>query len=236
MRVSTLASWYCSDASAVRLRRGFRPLLLGAVVVPMISPASEVWTLLFDDLSSVIFRQPTPMYQKVLLVGVLSVWLKRCVVSSSYSDVVLPTVLLLVVRLAHDRSLGLLPAMVCCIQRGLRALTEVFCRSPTTKRGKETILPRDGLNPRIGLPYNYLMAWFSLHCPAIIQAGEEPPEGVRVAHLCRFEGSSWSRIYEATVRKLLCRYDVYGLFQCFPYIRDAGYGEEFKDVGTIRHR
>ena len=58
-RVSTLASWYCCDATAVRLRRGFRPLLLGVVVVAIISPASEVWTLIFDDLSSVIFRQPT---------------------------------------------------------------------------------------------------------------------------------------------------------------------------------
>jgi len=33
------------------------------------------------------------------------------------------------------------------------------------------------------------------------------------------------------VRKLLYRYDVYSLFHCFPYIRDAGYSEEFKDVG-----
>ena len=32
-----------------------------------------------------------------------------------------------------------LPAMVCCIQRGLRALTEAFCRPPTTKREKGTI-------------------------------------------------------------------------------------------------
>jgi len=46
------------------------------------------------------------------------------------------------------------------------------------KRGKGTILPRDGPNPRIGLPYTYLMGWFALHYPSIIQAGEEPPEGV----------------------------------------------------------
>jgi len=75
------------------------------------------------------------------------------------------------------------------------------------------------------------MAWFALHCPAIIQAGEEPPEGVRMELLRRFEGSSWSRTYFAVVRKLLCRYDIYSLFQCFSYIRDEGYGEEFKDVG-----
>ena len=35
----------------------------------------------------------------------------------------------------------------------------------------------------------------------------------------------------AAIRKLLCRHDVYSLFLCFPYIHDAGYGEEFKDVG-----
>jgi len=37
--------------------------------------------------------------------------------------------------------------------------------------------------------------------------------------------------FVAAVRKLLCLYNVYSLFRCFSYIRDAGYGEEFKDVG-----
>ena len=37
--------------------------------------------------------------------------------------------------------------------------------------------------------------------------------------------------YVAAVRKLLCRYDVYSLFRYFPYIRNAGYSEEFKEVG-----
>ena len=59
MRVSTLASWYCSDATAVMLRRGFQPSCLGVEVVAMISPVSGVWTLLSDDLSSVIFGQST---------------------------------------------------------------------------------------------------------------------------------------------------------------------------------
>ena len=126
------------------------------------------------------------MSQKALLADFLSVWLKRCVVPSPSGDVILPTVLLSAVRLVHGRSLGLLPAMVCCIQRGLRALTEAFCRPPTTKRGKGTILPRDGPNPRIGLPYTYLMGWFALYYPSIIQAGEEPPEGVRMTLLRRF--------------------------------------------------
>ena len=120
---------------------------------------------------------------------------------------------------------------MCCIHRGLRALTEAFCRPPVTKRGKGTVLPRDGPNRKVVLPYTYLMAWFILHYPAIIQPGEEPLEGVRIVHLRRFEGSSRERIYVIAVRRLLCRHDVYSLFRCFPYIRDVGYGEEFKDAG-----
>jgi len=139
-----------------------------------------------DILKSFHHQARRPMSQKALLAGFLLVWLKRCVVPSPSSDAIFLTVLLPAIRLVHGRSLGLLPVMVCCIQRGLCALTEAFCRSPTTKRGKGTILPRDGPNPRIGLPYTYLMAWFALHCPAIIQAREELPEGVRMALNRRF--------------------------------------------------
>jgi len=65
-RVSTLASSYCSDAemqkalrlgTAVMLRRGFQALYLGTALVAMISLAPGIWTLLSDDLSSVIFGQ-----------------------------------------------------------------------------------------------------------------------------------------------------------------------------------
>ena len=135
---------------------------------------------------------------------------------SPSGDVIHPTVLLSAVRLVHGRSLGLLPAMVCCIQRGLRALTEAFCRPPTIKRGKGTILPRDRPNPRIGLPYTYLMAWFALHCPSIIQASEEPPEGVRMALLRRFEGCSWSRTYVAAVRNCCAVMTSTAFFGTFP--------------------
>ena len=44
----------CSD-----VERGFQLSRLGALLMTMISLASGVWILLFDDLSSVIFRQPT---------------------------------------------------------------------------------------------------------------------------------------------------------------------------------
>ena len=51
--------------AAVTLRRGFRPSRLSAALIAMISPASGVWTLLFDDLSLVIFRQPTELLPKI---------------------------------------------------------------------------------------------------------------------------------------------------------------------------
>ena len=38
----------------------------------------------------------------------------------------------------------------------------------------------------------------------------------------------------AEARKLVRRYDVYGLFRCFPRIPGAGYDEEFRDAGEGR--
>jgi len=174
------------------------------------------------------------MSQKALLVGFLLVWLKKYVVPSPLHDGSLSWVLLPVVQFIHGKPLGLLPAMVCGIQRDVRALMEAFCRPPATKRGKGQILPHDGPNPRMEMPYIYLMAWFVLHCFAIIQPGEEPPEGVHFAHLCRFEGSQWLRTYIAGMRKLIRRYDAYSLYRCFPSIPGAGYGEEFFNIGDGR--
>ena len=61
-----------------------------------------------DILRSFNHQARQPMSRKALLAEFLSVWLKRCVVSSPSSDVVLPTVLLPAIRLIHGRSLGLL--------------------------------------------------------------------------------------------------------------------------------
>ena len=47
----------CVLVIVVMLRRGFQPSCLGDALVVMIRLASEVWTLLSDDLSSVIFGQ-----------------------------------------------------------------------------------------------------------------------------------------------------------------------------------
>ena len=56
-----------------------------------------------------------PMSRKALLVGFLSVWLKKYVVPSPPRDGILSWVLFPTVQLAHGKPLGLLPVMVCCI-------------------------------------------------------------------------------------------------------------------------
>ena len=80
--------------------------------------------------------------------------------------------------------------MICRIQSGFRALMEQFCVKTTVKRAKkELVFPGDSPSPRVEIPYAYLMVWFTLHCPILIQLGEEPPEGECHAHLRCFENS-----------------------------------------------
>ena len=71
------------------------------------------------------------------------------------ADVVYPAVLL-----AHGKSLGLLPAMVGCLQSGLRLLTTQFCNvEPVVDEYGEDVLDRNGEpkkttpKPRVELPY-----------------------------------------------------------------------------------
>ena len=63
-RVSTHAP-RCRNAAG--LRRGFRPTRLGAAELAETSSASGVWDSAFDDLSLMIFRQPTEPPLKFLI-------------------------------------------------------------------------------------------------------------------------------------------------------------------------
>ena len=108
------------------------------------------------------------MSRKALLASFLSVWQKKCVVLSPLHDGILSWVFFPVVQLAHGKSIELLPAMVCCIQGDLWALTEAFCRPSAIKSGKGQVQPHDEPCPRVELPYTNLVVWFTLHCPAIL--------------------------------------------------------------------
>lgn len=110
-------------------------------------------------LHSFHFQAQYPVSQKALLVGYLTLWLKKCVVPSWPRDGISPVVLLPAVQLAFGKPLGLLPAMVCSIQHDLRKLTYNFCQKETVSRGGEQVeMPKGGPSPRVELPYTYLMA------------------------------------------------------------------------------
>ena len=54
-------------------------------------------------------------------------WLKKCVGPTLPHEAITINVVYPAILLAHGRPLGLLPAMVSCIQSGLRVLTTQFC-------------------------------------------------------------------------------------------------------------
>lgn len=81
----------------------------------------------------------------------IALWFKRCVIPSLLRECITIRVLYSAVQLVYGCPLGLLLAMVCRIQHGLRLLTEAFLSEPKP-------------NPRVDLPYTYLMAWFIFHC------------------------------------------------------------------------
>jgi len=45
-------------------------------------------------------------------------------------------------------------------------------------------------NPRVELPYTYLMAWYVVHCPSLMMA-VSPSEGF-IFFVQKLENSSWS--------------------------------------------
>ena len=121
-----------------------------------------------DKIKSFHYQAKHHISRKTLLVGFLSVWLKKCIVPSPPHDGSLSWVIVLAVQLAHSKFLGLFPVMICCILRGLQALMGAFCRPSATKSGKGKVLPRDGPCLRVEMPYTYLKAWFALHSFTII--------------------------------------------------------------------
>jgi len=102
-------------------------------------------------------------------------WLKRCVVPTLPHEVIIADVVYPAVLLAYEKSIVLLPAMVAGIQSGLRALVKSLCQveAIVDSEGRPVVdseeRPRVKTpNPRIELPYTYLMAWYVMHCPSLM--------------------------------------------------------------------
>lgn len=71
------------------------------------------------------YQEATSMYDKIVLVGLLMLWLKRCVIPTPREAVAIE-VIYPVVRLTSGHPLSLLSSMVCRLQSGLRELVK-FC-------------------------------------------------------------------------------------------------------------
>ena len=118
------------------------------------------------------------------------------------ADVVYPAVLL-----AYGKSITLLLAMVVGIQSGLRALVKSLCQveAIVDSEGRPEIdsegRPRVKTpNPRIELPYTYLMAWYVMHCPSLMTV--VPLSAGFVPFVQKLENSSWSNYYMFYVRNV----------------------------------
>ena len=104
-------------------------------------------------------------------------WLKRCVVPMLPHEVIIANVVYPAVLLAHGKSIALLSAMIARIQSGLHALAKSFCRvkavvdaegNPVTDSNSRPLVKTP--NPRVELPYMYLMAWYVMLCPTLMMA------------------------------------------------------------------
>lgn len=94
-----------------------------------------------------------PLSRRAWLAGFLSIWLKKFIIPTG--DVVVVGAILPSVRLAHGVRVALLPTIIANIQSGLRQVAAAFLESPT-----KTL--------RVKLVYTYLVAWYVLHCPTLM--------------------------------------------------------------------
>ena len=69
-------------------------------------------------------------------------------------------------------------------------------------------------NPRIELPYTYLMAWYVLYCPPLMTA--VPSSVGFVPFMQKLENSSWTHYYMFFIRKSILNILNYQLDRCFP--------------------
>jgi hypothetical protein len=172
----------------------------------------------------------TPISDRALLAGFLMLWLKRCVVPTTPHEAISIEVVYPAVMLAYGRPLGLLPAMVGCLQSGLRVLTTSFCNTTATDEVDEDgTAIRKVASPRVELPYTYLVAWFVLHCPTLMTSPHPVSDEGFIPFVQRLENSSWNAGYMGAIRKIVQSSMNYQIYRCFPEM-DSQYGDQHADI------
>ena len=140
-----------------------------------------------------------PMSNHALLAGFLMLWLKRCVIPSPPHDAIAGEVVYPAVLLAFGVRLALLPAMVADIQAGLR-------------QWGQSLMNREK-DPRIDMPYTYLVAWYVMHCPLLMHT--PTPDSSHVPFVQRLERSNWLVELLPSVRVVVAGWSNYSICPCF---------------------
>jgi len=83
-------------------------------------------------------------------------------------------------------------------------------------------------NPKIELPYTYLVAWYVMYCPYLMKVMYTMEDFV--PFLQRLEHSSWQHTYIFYIRKAIQSDSNYQLVRCLPDIQDMSYADQFLDV------
>lgn len=126
------------------------------------------------------------------------IWLKKCVAPSHPHEVVLPIVVVPATQLVGHRPITLLLAMMANIHYGLGQLVIEFLKAAS--------------NPCVELPYSYLMVWFVLHCPALM----EPPQAAIGSFMLKLEDLAWTHEYHYNIRWILRNPSAYEMFCVCP--------------------
>ena len=81
------------------------------------------------------------------------------------------------------------------------------------------------LNPRVKLPYTYLVAWYVTHCPSLMTA-VQVSEGFE-PFVQKLECLNCQHSYMFFIKRAIQSGINYQLVQCFPDIQDTSYGDRF---------
>ena len=88
-------------------------------------------------------------------------------------------------------------------------------------------------NPRVELPYTYLMAWFVMHCPSLMSAPDVAPEDALVPLVQRLEKASWTHGHIVDMRKALRQHVNFEFYRCFLQFANRGYRDMFQDEPSL---
>lgn len=86
------------------------------------------------------------------------------------------------------------------------------------------------MSPRVELSYTYLMAWFLMHYPMLIEC----PKKAGLPFVQRLEDLNWLHNYFYNVRKILMNPQAYEVFCCLPSIPGASFEDEYVEVSSAK--